>query len=75
MISHVCCPGWLPIKIYNKYNLNYNKNTIKLFYYNQVNFNYIKDKKSNKTIIHRYISPIDNKNYLRFIIYYKKIKN
>ena len=27
-----------------------------------------------KNIIHRYTSPTDNKNKIRFIIYYKKIK-
>ena len=35
---------------------------------------YILDEKILKSIIHRYISPTDNKNKVRFIIYFKKLK-
>lgn len=40
--------------MHNKHDLNHNKNTISLFYDNQMHFNYIKDfKKELKNIIHR----------------------
>ena len=51
-----------------------NYNHINLFYCNQVHLNFKLDEKILKNIIHRYPSPIDNNNRIRFIIYNKKFK-
>ena len=45
-----------------------------LIYYNQRHPNFRLDEKILKNKIHRYISPIDNNNRIRFIIYYKKFR-
>ena len=47
-------------------------NNINLFYCNQMHPNLSLDEKKIKNIIHRYRSLTDNKNRIRFIIYYKK---
>ena len=62
-------------KINDKSNIKQNNyKHINLFYCNQMHPNFKLDEKILKNIIHRYISPIDNKNKIRFIIYYKKFK-
>ena len=56
-------------------NPNKNKNSINVFYNNQICSNNKQEKSviKNKT---RYISPTDSsKRHLRFIIYYKKISS
>ena len=47
---------------------------INLFYCSQMHTNFRFDEKIHKNIIHRYISPTDNNDKIRFIIYYKKFK-
>ena len=51
-----------------------NYDHINLFYCNQMHPKFKLDKKILKNTIHRYISPTDNDNKIRFIIYYKKFK-
>ena len=48
---------------------------IKLFYRNQMHYNYKSDEKMLKTLIHRNLLPTDrNKKKIQLIIYYNKSK-
>ena len=47
---------------------------IKLFYRNQMHYNYKLDEKILKTLIHRNILPIDPNKKIKLIIYYNKFK-
>ena len=46
---------------------------INLFYCNQMHLNFRLDEKILKNILNKYISPTDNNNKMRFIIFYTKI--
>lgn len=54
--------------IHNESDYNRNKNTINVFFHIQMHSNCIRNERAITFIIHRYITPVDNKNCLRFII-------
>ena len=47
---------------------------IKLFYCNQMHYNYKSDEKILKTLIHRKILPTDLNKKIKLILYYNKFK-
>ena len=47
---------------------------IKLFYHNQMHYNYKSDEKILKTLIHRNIHPTDPNKKIKLIIYDNKFK-
>ena len=47
---------------------------IKLFYHNQMHYNYKSDEKILKTLIHRNIRPTDPNKKIKLIIYYDQFK-
>ena len=47
---------------------------IKLFYRNQMHYNYKSDEKIMKTLIHKNILPTDPNKKIKLIIYYNKFK-
>ena len=65
------------IKNVNQQNIHYTSSQqryIKLFYCNQMHYNYKSDEKILKTLIQRNILPTDPNKKIKLIIYYKKFK-